>query len=104
MHCVIKLDWHTNVVVCVWAHLGGMLRGSLNQCLHNASIDVEEIVTGHARLSRDTSWDDNQVSIFHCSCQVLLAIASHLQRMCTVMLWRSLVVFNALMLNCDGFW
>ena len=31
--------------------LGGNLGGSLDQALDNASIDIEEIVTGHARLA-----------------------------------------------------
>lgn len=32
--------------------------------LDNASINVEKIITGHARLPRDTSWNNDEVSSF----------------------------------------
>jgi len=41
----------------------GNLGSDLNQALHNASIDVEKVVTSHTRLAGDTSGDDNNVSV-----------------------------------------
>lgn len=50
------------------SYVGGMLCDRLNEGLDNASIDVEKVITGHARFPWHTSRDDNQVSTLQGSC------------------------------------
>lgn len=38
------------------------LGGGLSKVTDDGGVGVEEIVTGHTRLARNTSWDDNDVS------------------------------------------
>ena len=40
----------------------GVLGDGLSQGLHDAGVDVEQVVTGHARLAGHSSRDDHQVS------------------------------------------
>lgn len=52
------VDWVGNDEnECIWS----ILSNASNQVLDNASVNLEQIVSGHARLSWDTSWDDNNV-------------------------------------------
>ena len=44
------------------AGIGRHLGGGLSNCLNNAGIDVEEVVTGHARLARHAGRDDNHIA------------------------------------------
>ena len=42
--------------------LGGVLSGGLGEVANDRGVSVEEVITGHARLARDTSGDDNDLS------------------------------------------
>ena len=42
--------------------LGGVLSGGLGEVADDGGVGVEEVVTGHAGLARDTSGDDNDLS------------------------------------------
>ncbi len=54
-------------------YLGAVLGAGFCQALDNASIDVEQVITSHARLAGHSSRDDNQVRIFQGSTQALLS-------------------------------
>jgi hypothetical protein len=61
-------------------YLGAVLGNALCQGLHDAGVDVEQVVTGHAGLARHSSRDDHQVSTLQSCSQALLAsVSSHLQ-------------------------
>ena len=54
-------------------HIWGSLGTGLCKGLDDAGVDVEEVVTGHARFSGNTSWDDDQLGACNCTLQILLA-------------------------------
>lgn len=68
------------------AHLGGMLSHSLGQFLHNAGIDIEQVVTGHAGLAGHAGRDDDEVCALQSLPKLLLAIMpGNLRRaMCSI--------------------
>ena len=35
-----------------------------NETLHDAGVDFEEVVTGHARFARDSGGNDDDVGVF----------------------------------------
>ena len=60
-------------------YLGAELGNALSQGLHDAGVNVEQVVTGHAGLTRHSSRDDHQVSTLQsCSQALLSSVSSHL--------------------------
>lgn len=53
-----------------------MLRNSCGQSLHNTSIDVEQIVTSHARLARHSGGDNDEVASLQSLSKIRLASIS----------------------------
>mmetsp|Transcript_14046 Transcript_14046/g.30414 ORF Transcript_14046/g.30414 Transcript_14046/m.30414 type:complete len:310 (-) Transcript_14046:238-1167(-) len=52
-----------------------VLAASSNQVPYNASVDLEQIITGHARLPGNTSWNDDKISTPESISQVVLLVA-----------------------------
>jgi len=52
--------------------LGGDLSSDLDQALDDAGVDVEQVVTGHARLAGNTGGDDDDVGILEGSLGALV--------------------------------
>ena len=69
------------------AYLGAVLGNLLSQLLDDASVDVEEVVTGHAWLAWHSGRDHHQVSTCQACREVLLScVASHLRQTRCIML------------------
>ncbi len=60
---------------CMWT----MLCNTFNQCAHNSSIDVKQVIPCHSWLPWDSSWNYNQIHPIQCRAKLILPkIASHL--------------------------
>ncbi len=60
---------------CMWT----MLCNTFNQCAHNSSIDIEQVIPCHSWLPWDSSWNYNQIHPIQCRAKLILPkIASHL--------------------------
>ena len=68
-NCKQKTKRMCEAEVYTWAELSDPLA----KCLHDASVRVEEVVTGHPGLARHPGWDDDQVAPGQSISQLLLA-------------------------------
>mmetsp|Transcript_15307 Transcript_15307/g.33140 ORF Transcript_15307/g.33140 Transcript_15307/m.33140 type:complete len:218 (-) Transcript_15307:241-894(-) len=61
--------------------LRGILAHSLNQGLHDASVGVEQVISGHPRLAWDTSGNDDEVSALEASSKLgITGVGAYLDR------------------------
>ncbi len=68
-------------MLSILGHLRAVLGHGLCQVLHDSSVDVEQVVTCHARLARHSSRDDHKISTLQSCSQVLLpCVSSHLMQ------------------------
>lgn len=55
------------------AHVGAVLGDSSDEGLHNASVDVEEVIAGHAGLAGHACGNDHEVTALQSGAQLSVA-------------------------------
>lgn len=55
-----------------------VLGDRLGEVAYDRGVGVEEVVTGHSRLARDTGRDDDDLGVLEGSCEVIGGVACYL--------------------------